>query len=217
MTHADTMDRIYRLQRHFYDATRKLLLPGRDALLGAMDIAEGDRVIEVGCGTARNLIRLAKQHPGARFFGLDASEEMLATARKKLARAGLGGRVRLVQGYAEALDRRKMFDLDTGVDKVFFSYSLSMIPAWQDALLAAFASLKPSGALFVDFWDQARWPRPLRRALVQWLSLFHVRYVPGLLEELQRQYRARHQEISVESILSGYAFLATPASGHPAE
>jgi len=46
------MDRMYRYTRHVYDLSRKYYLFGRDRLLRKMQIAEGDRVIEVGCGTA---------------------------------------------------------------------------------------------------------------------------------------------------------------------
>ncbi len=211
MSHADTMDRIYRYQRHFYDATRRLFLFGRDALLDAMDIKDGDRVLEVGCGTARNLIRIAGRHPGARLFGLDASAEMLATARRSITRAGLEDRIRVIRGLAEAPDHKARFGLGAGFDKIFFSYSLSMIPDWRGAVAAALADLTPRGGLFaVDFWDQARWPRPLRALMVRWLGLFHVRYAPGMLEEITRQLAAHQRAAEIRSILSGYAFLAVP-------
>ena len=213
MSHAHTMDRIYRIQRHFYDATRSFTLLGRNALINAMDIKNGDLVLEMGCGTARNLIRIARRHPGARLFGLDASEEMLATARRKVSRLGLDDRVRVVRCFAEDLDRRATFGIDDKFDKVFFSYSLSMMPKWQSALNAAFCNLATGGALYaVDFWDQASWPRPLRAAMVKWLSLFHVRYAPGMLDELMRQFEKAGLEMEIRSILSGYAFLAVPAS-----
>ena len=49
----EDMDRMYRLQRYFYDATRKYYLLGRDRLLNEMDIQPGQHVLEAGCGTAR--------------------------------------------------------------------------------------------------------------------------------------------------------------------
>ena len=53
------MDRMYRMQRYFYDVTRKYYLLGRDQLLEQMEVRAGEHVLEIGCGTARNLIALA--------------------------------------------------------------------------------------------------------------------------------------------------------------
>jgi len=80
MATTDEMDRMYWLQRYIYDFTRKYYLLGRDRLLSGMELQPGDRVREIGCGTARNLIRLARQRPDIRCYALDASNEMLATA-----------------------------------------------------------------------------------------------------------------------------------------
>ena len=85
----ESMDRMYRLQRHFYDLTRKYYLFGRDGLIERLDARPGETVLEVGCGTARNLVRLARRYPGARLHGLDASEAMLLTAAAKLARLAM--------------------------------------------------------------------------------------------------------------------------------
>ena len=74
------MDKVYRRQRHFYDLTRKYYLLVRDHLVRQLDARPGERVIEIGCGTARNLIRIAETYPGTKLFGLDASAEMLRTA-----------------------------------------------------------------------------------------------------------------------------------------
>src|SRR5215213_206614 len=79
----ERMNRMYRHQRYFYDLTRKYYLLGRDRMLREMKISDGENVLEIGCGTARNLIILAKKHGGAHFFGLDASSEMLKTAQRK--------------------------------------------------------------------------------------------------------------------------------------
>ncbi len=64
--------------------------------------APGARIVEVGCGTARNLIRIARRYPDLTLFGLDASHAMLDTAAA-IGRAGLGNRIKLASGYAEAL------------------------------------------------------------------------------------------------------------------
>jgi SAM-dependent methyltransferase len=47
------------------------------------------RVLELGCGTAANLIPLALQHPAARFIGCDLSQTALASAQHTIDRLGL--------------------------------------------------------------------------------------------------------------------------------
>src|SRR5436190_741980 len=53
--HSEMMDRVYRRQRHIYDLSRKFFLLGRDRLIGALKPPPGGQVLEIGCGTARNL------------------------------------------------------------------------------------------------------------------------------------------------------------------
>src|SRR5580700_5085304 len=99
--HAALMDKVYRRQRYIYDLTRRYYLFGRDKLIRELALKPGEAVVEVGCGTARNLIRIARLYPGAELFGLDASQEMLRTAAQNIAAAGLTGRITLRHGYAE--------------------------------------------------------------------------------------------------------------------
>src|SRR5471030_1540536 len=86
---ADLMDRIYRHQRPLCDFTRKYYLLGRDRLIDRLKPGIGDPVLEIGCGTARNLVVAARRYPRARFFGIDISGEMLVTAASTVGRAGL--------------------------------------------------------------------------------------------------------------------------------
>ena len=71
------MDQIYRRQHHIYDLTRKYYLLGRDRLIIGLRPTSGDAVLEIGCGTGRNLTIAAKHYPAARFFGVDVSTVML--------------------------------------------------------------------------------------------------------------------------------------------
>jgi S-adenosylmethionine-diacylgycerolhomoserine-N-methlytransferase len=165
------MDRMYRLQRHLYDATRKYYLLGRDALIEELAPPPGGTVLEVGCGTGRNLIAAAKRWPQARFFGLDISDAMLATARVKAKRAGVS--ITFAQGDAAGFDPAPF-----GVarfDRVFMSYTLSMIPPWEAAIAHARTLLAPGGTLsIVDFGQQESLPRWWRAALLGWLAKWHV-------------------------------------------
>jgi S-adenosylmethionine-diacylgycerolhomoserine-N-methlytransferase len=180
------MDRIYRRQRHIYDFTRKYYLFGRDTLIDRLDLKPDARVLEVGCGTARNLIRIAKKCPRAKLYGLDASAQMLATAQHSLAQAGLATRVKLIEAYAENLSPG-LFGESDPFDAIVFSYSLSMIPDWKQALRAAAAALAADGILhIVDFGDLKGLSRPVEAMLRSWLGLFHVAPRAELLETLEK-------------------------------
>lgn len=171
---AALMDQVYRHQRHFYDLTRKYYLLGRDRLIDQLDPPAGGSVLELGCGTGRNLIAAARRHPEAQFFGLDISAEMLETARANIARAGLSSRIRLACADATDFDAEALFGRAT-FDRVFFSYALSMIPPWQAALTAGLKALAPGGTLsLVDFGQQDRLPRWFKALLFAWLAKFHV-------------------------------------------
>lgn len=167
--HAALMDAVYRRQRHIYDATRAWFLLGRDALIGGLNPAPGARILEVACGTGRNLARIGARHPQARLFGLDISAEMLRSAR-----ARLGKGVPLVQADACSFDPKALFGT-AQFDRIVLSYSVSMIPDWTGAIDHALGHLAPGGALhIVDFHDQAGLPGWFGRALRAWLGRFHV-------------------------------------------
>ncbi|SEA42916.1 class I SAM-dependent methyltransferase [Rubrimonas cliftonensis] len=208
--HAALMDGVYRRQRHIYDATRKFFLFGRDGLIEDLRPAAGDRVLEVGCGTGRNLVLAARRWPQARFFGFDISEAMLETARESVARAGLEGRIRLAQGDATGFDPAAMFG-EPAFDRVAFSYTLSMIPDWRGALRAGFAVVAPGGlAMAVDFGDQAGYPALARRGLRGWLGLFHVAPRDDIAAAWAEAAQAAGlTDPKARSLYSGYAVALT--------
>src|SRR6202167_4978187 len=86
---AALMDRMYRRQRHIYDLSRKFFLLGRDEGIARLRPASGDKMLEIGCGTGRNLVKLAQAYPEARLFGVDVSREMFTPAAELPLRAGL--------------------------------------------------------------------------------------------------------------------------------
>ena len=202
------MDDVYALHRHFYDFTRRFYLLGRDRLIRRLAPPPGGTVLEVGCGTARNLIVAAKRWPEARFHGFDISEAMLDTARKSVARAGLADRITLAQGDAGSFDIAALFGLEK-VDRIFMSYTLSMIPPWQEAIERGAASLAPGGSLhIVDFGQYERLPGWAKRLHFKSLNDFHVfprRELPAVLRRV-----AEEQGLSLEfePLYRGYAWSA---------
>jgi S-adenosylmethionine-diacylgycerolhomoserine-N-methlytransferase len=170
----DLMNRIYRHQRYVYNATRKYYLLGRDRLIADIRARDGTRVLEIGCGTGRNLIKTAQRYPGAFCFGIDLSTEMLETATRGIARAGLSSRIRVAHADGTRFDPAQLFGTEQ-FDRIFISYSLSMIPPWQSVIDRAMAHLAPGGELLiVDFGGQERLPSAFRGLLWRWLNAFHV-------------------------------------------
>lgn len=203
------MDAVYAAQRHIYDVTRKYYLLGRDRLIDGLAPPPSGSVLEVGCGTARNLIAAAKRWPDARFFGIDISEAMLATARAKVAKAGLSDRILLAQGDATAFDPQTLFGVEA-FDRVFASYTLSMIPDWLGAIKQAAAVLAPGGVLhIVDFGQQERMPRWWRAMLFAWLARFHVTPRRELPVALRHVSREQSLSFGFETLLRGYAWAGT--------
>ena len=172
--HAGHMDAIYRSQRHIYDLTRKYYLLGRDALIAGLAPPPSGTVLEIGCGTGRNLIAAARKWPDARFYGIDISEAMLETARAKVVKAGLSARIVLAQGDATAFDAEDLFGV-AAFDRIFQSYTLSMIPDWRGAIREGAGKLAAGGRLdVVDFGQQERLPSAFRAGLFAWLAKFDV-------------------------------------------
>jgi len=205
---AEKMDGIYRRQRFIYDATRRYYLLGRDRLIADLRVPSEGTVLEVGCGTARNLVQAARRYPDARLHGLDISEAMLRTARASVARAGIAARVTLAAGDATAFDAAKLFGLKS-FDRVFISYALSMIPAWTEVVQSAAACVAPGGTLLIiDFGDFAQYPALLRRAQCIWLRRFSVTPIPDFENRIKAIASQTGFIATAERLYGGYAIEA---------
>lgn len=201
------MDAIYRFQRYFYDLTRKPYLLGRDTLIRELAIPPSGTVLEIGCGTARNLLCIARRYPTARCFGIDVSNAMLRTARASIRRARAGDRVRAQFADATTFDPMPLFGVDC-FDRVVISYALSMIPDWRAVLECSARRLAPNGALHVvDFGDQAELPGWFRQGLFAWLNSFSVTPRLDLCEQLGSVARSVDQPCRFRKLYKGYAVL----------
>jgi S-adenosylmethionine-diacylgycerolhomoserine-N-methlytransferase len=202
------MDAIYRVQRHFYDLTRKPYLLGRDVMIRGLAVPDGGTVLEIGCGTARNLLCITQLYPTARCFGVDVSSAMLETARASIARRGAEAQVQVALADATGFDPQSLFGV-ARFDRVVISYALSMIPEWDAALRSAANLLAPGGSLHVaDFGDQHGLPRWFRKGLFAWLEMFSVSPRLDLAERANGIARTLGHDCRFRSLYRGYAALA---------
>jgi S-adenosylmethionine-diacylgycerolhomoserine-N-methlytransferase len=201
------MDAIYRVQRHFYDLTRKPYLLGRDTLIRELAVPDSGSVLEIACGTARNLLSIARRYPTARCFGIDISSTMLRTAQASIAREGMAHRVWVELADATSFDPMLLFGVGR-FDRVVISYALSMIPEWKMALQHAVGLLAPNGALYVvDFSDQAELPGWFRQGLFAWLKCFSVTPRLDLCAQLNNVAHSAGQTCRARKLYGGYAVL----------
>lgn len=203
------MDNMYRWTRHIYDLTRKYYLLGRDRLIQDLDAKAGQYICEVGCGTARNLIKMADRYPAANFLGLDASDEMLKTASMNLERAGKDSRITVKQAYSQSFDPKTLFNLGHPLDKIVFSYALSIIPPWQESIDHALALLPTNGEIhIVDFSGQEGLPAWFRSFLFWWLRMFHVYHKPEIMNYLKQIEKDGQGTLEISPLYRGYAYHA---------
>ena len=136
-----------------YDVLLSALSLGRERklrrrILDRAKLKGGEQVLDIGCGTGTTAI-LAKElvGPEGSVFGLDASPEMIARARKKAARARL--EVEFVRGVVESMPFP-----DGRFDVVLSSMMLHHLPGPVRQVCASEIRrvLKPGGRVFaVDF------------------------------------------------------------------
>ena len=204
----DRMNRMYRWQRHVYDGTRRYYLLGRDQMIANLRPAPGASILEIGCGTGRNLVLAARRYPDARLFGVDVSTEMLTSAISAISRRDLASRIRVAHGDATAFDPKAIFGVPA-FDHVMISYSLSMISGWDRVVEAAVNRLNPGGRLHVvDFGNKAGWPATARRLLLRWLAMFDVTPRDDLERVLTGAAKSSGGDLRFERPFRGYAQYA---------
>jgi len=169
----------YRWHARIYDLTRWAFLFGRARIiaLAASQMDPPARILEIGCGTGRNLAALARRFPLAQITGLDLSSDMLERAQCKV--QAFGSRIGLLhRAYDAPVAMADKFDL------IVLSYSLSMInPGFAEVLRICTSDLSPTGIIAVVDFHASRWSWFQR-----WMGVNHVRMEGHLLEELNQHF-----------------------------
>lgn len=173
------MNRYYAFHAKIYDLTRWTFLFGRKELVDSLPFEphQSFRLLEVGCGTGYNLLKIRQQYPYSILTGLDISQNMLDKAKEKLGKDA--DHINLVHApYHSELGWEEPFDV------IMFSYSLSMInPYWKDLIDVAYGDLAQGGIIAVSDFHNSR-----VKGFKQWMGVNHVRMDGHLLEYLEEQF-----------------------------
>ncbi|HTX03229.1 MAG TPA: class I SAM-dependent methyltransferase [Candidatus Acidoferrales bacterium] len=129
----------------FAERTTTLFIPLTDALLRSANPQPGEHVLDVGCGTARTTVELAKAVGSGRVVGLDISRVILDAARANVERSGAKN-IDLILSDAATQAFTERFDL------LFSQFGVMFF----DDPVAAFRNLrralKPSGRVAFACW-----------------------------------------------------------------
>lgn len=129
----------------FYDLLTRALGMGKnyDALVAQAELAEGQRVLEIGCGTGNVTARIKRAAPGTDVIGTDPDPLALARAQRKT--HGLTG-IRFERAYAQQLPFA-----DATFDRALSSMMLHHLDEDVKAGAAAelYRVLRPGGQLHI--------------------------------------------------------------------
>ena len=184
----------YRWHAKFYDITRWAFLFGRSGLIETVadQLKSPARILEIGCGTGKNLVALAGAFPGARITGLDLSADMLDRARAKI--APIADRVDLLHRAYDGPVAEK----DGKFDLIVISYALSMInPGYDHVISLCREDLREGGVIAVVDFHETRWTW-----FRKWMGVNHVRMEGQILAQLDAGF-----ETVVRQIGRGYGDL----------
>lgn len=150
-TQQQRLESFYNSQAHLYDSYRHRMLHARFPMVRKMPTTVGGTWVDMGGGTGSNLEFYQRLRSWGKVVILDLCPSLVHTAQKRVDERGWSDFVSVVLG--DACDSSCPGMPATGtVDLVTFSYALTMIPDWKEAIRNAFRMLKKGGHIAVcDF------------------------------------------------------------------
>ncbi len=121
--------------------------PMRQIGLAKLAPQQGEKILEIGCGTGHMLVELARAvGPSGKVSGIDISDQMVQLSQQVLHEAGLSDRTEVVCGDAEHLPCEA-----ASLDAVTMSFTLESFdtPAIPVVLAECFRVLRPGGRIVI--------------------------------------------------------------------
>jgi S-adenosylmethionine-diacylgycerolhomoserine-N-methlytransferase len=149
-TQQERLESFYVTQADLYDSYRHRMLHGRFPMVKAMPAPKGGVWVDMGGGTGSNLEFFSSNlnHWG-KVVVLDLCPSLAETARRRVRSGGWDSFVDVVVG--DACDHGCPGMPASGtVDVVTFSYALTMIPDWREAIRNAHRMLKPVSSIILN-------------------------------------------------------------------
>ncbi len=182
----------------YLDLAARLLLPSKLRTYELMELQEGHRVLDLGCGPASDTIALAGMvGETGRVVGVDADDEMVHEANERANAAELAGRVTHEQADAASLP----FD-DDSFDSCRSERVFQHLPDPAAALAELIRVTRPGGRIVVLDTDYgsvsiaSEFPEIERRLVEQYCSMMNGPFVARLLS---RMFSGAHlDDVSVE-------------------
>jgi len=138
----------------------------RKKLVRLSSASAGTKTLDLCTGTGDIVIEFAKSNESSQCFGIDISDKMLGIAQIKIAKAGLDGRIRLVQG--DAMD----LPFDEGFfDTVFIGFGLRNLPDVAKGIRETIRVLKKGGKIFILEFS------PRQNGLAGWFYKIYLKFV----------------------------------------
>jgi demethylmenaquinone methyltransferase/2-methoxy-6-polyprenyl-1,4-benzoquinol methylase len=115
----------------------------RKKAVDALNLKNGDTVVEIGCGTGLNFSLLQNAvGPEGKIIGVDLTEEMLEKAKNRIKNRGWNN-VELVHSDAA------QFQFPDGIDGVISTFAITLIPEFDEVIRNGCQSLKKGKRLVV--------------------------------------------------------------------
>lgn len=194
----DELKHLYRRRAGLYDLTANLYyLIGfreqayREEAVASLGLEQGDKVVEIGCGTGLNFHLLQSAvGPEGKIIGVDLTMEMLGKARERV-RRNVWMNVELVHGDAAA------FRFPSKTDGILSAFALTLVPEFDRVIRNGCLALTPGKRWVVlDF----KLPSSRKAALFVPLLIFLTRPFG-----VQRELAERHPWESIEKYLGNVA------------
>ena len=151
----------------------------REKIVNAVEVKNGQKALDVGCGTGVFLHLLKQKYPGVFAVGIDPDQEALDISAKKF-----GPDVKLIKSFAEALPfENESFDI------VFSTLAFHHMPTEikEQAIQEIYRVLKPGGKLVIIDFGTAKhhW---FYRIVTFWESFEYMRgNLQGLLPQFMQE------------------------------